>query len=32
LPSARFLEGRAVLFEDHGWFEDRWIVASLCDE
>jgi peptidoglycan hydrolase CwlO-like protein len=19
-------------FEDHVWFEDRWIVASLCDE
>jgi hypothetical protein len=18
--------------EDHGWFEDRWMVASLCDE
>jgi hypothetical protein len=18
--------------EDHVWFEDRWIVASLCDE
>jgi hypothetical protein len=21
-----------VLVEDHVWFEDRWIVASLCDE
>jgi hypothetical protein len=21
-----------VLFEDHVWFEDRWMVASLCDE
>jgi hypothetical protein len=20
------------LFEDHVWFEDRWMVASLCDE
>jgi hypothetical protein len=18
--------------EDHMWFEDRWMVASLCDE
>jgi hypothetical protein len=18
--------------EDHVWFEDRWMVASLCDE
>jgi hypothetical protein len=22
----------ALLFEDHVWFEDRWMVASLCDE
>jgi hypothetical protein len=23
----------AILeFEDHVWFEDRWMVASLCDE
>jgi hypothetical protein len=21
-----------VLFEDNVWFEDRWMVASLCDE
>jgi hypothetical protein len=21
-----------VLTEDHVWFEDRWMVASLCDE
>jgi hypothetical protein len=21
-----------VLIEDHVWFEDRWMVASLCDE
>jgi hypothetical protein len=21
-----------LLFEDHVWFEDRWMVASLCDE
>jgi hypothetical protein len=20
------------VFEDHVWFEDRWMVASLCDE
>jgi hypothetical protein len=20
------------LLEDHVWFEDRWMVASLCDE
>jgi hypothetical protein len=20
------------LNEDHVWFEDRWMVASLCDE
>jgi hypothetical protein len=20
------------IFEDHVWFEDRWMVASLCDE
>jgi hypothetical protein len=19
-------------FEDHVWFKDRWMVASLCDE
>jgi streptogramin lyase len=21
-----------VATEDHVWFEDRWMVASLCDE
>jgi hypothetical protein len=21
-----------VVLEDHVWFEDRWMVASLCDE
>jgi hypothetical protein len=21
-----------ALNEDHVWFEDRWMVASLCDE
>jgi hypothetical protein len=24
-------EGVAAV-EDHVWFEDRWMVASLCDE
>jgi hypothetical protein len=23
---------RAQHVEDHVWFEDRWMVASLCDE
>jgi hypothetical protein len=23
---------REGLIEDHVWFEDRWMVASLCDE
>jgi hypothetical protein len=23
---------RALVIEDHVWFEDRWMVASLCDE
>jgi hypothetical protein len=21
-----------LRIEDHVWFEDRWMVASLCDE
>jgi hypothetical protein len=21
-----------LTIEDHVWFEDRWMVASLCDE
>jgi hypothetical protein len=21
-----------LLLEDHVWFEDRWMVASWCDE
>jgi hypothetical protein len=39
---AEILEGFHDLFslnsvqvhkdEDHVWFEDRWMVASLCDE
>jgi hypothetical protein len=24
--------GGAGAIEDHVWFEDRWMVASLCDE
>jgi ketosteroid isomerase-like protein len=35
-PSLTNLEKKAdggfYLYEDHVWFEDRWIVASLCDE
>jgi hypothetical protein len=23
---------QGVACEDHVWFEDRWMVASLCDE
>jgi hypothetical protein len=33
--SARFLSVciyDTVITEDHVWFEDRWMVASLCDE
>jgi hypothetical protein len=25
-------EDFVVVDEDHVWFEDRWMVASLCDE
>jgi hypothetical protein len=25
-------DAREVLDEDHVWFKDRWMVASLCDE
>jgi hypothetical protein len=25
-------ERTAGAAEDHVWFEDRWMVASLCDE
>jgi hypothetical protein len=35
-PEARLgaVENRIdeVALEDHVWFEDRWMVASLCDE
>jgi hypothetical protein len=24
--------GAGAIAEDHVWFEDRWMVASLCDE
>jgi hypothetical protein len=27
-----FFGVRYWRFEDHVWFEDRWMVASLCDE
>jgi hypothetical protein len=23
---------RTKVCEDHVWFEDRWMVASFCDE
>jgi hypothetical protein len=23
---------RIYDYEDHVWFEERWMVASLCDE
>jgi hypothetical protein len=23
---------RIFVLEDHVWFEDRWMVASICDE
>jgi hypothetical protein len=29
---SRGIEEIASLGEDHVWFEDRWMVASLCDE
>jgi hypothetical protein len=33
--AARHVAHRAAchrLLEEHVWFEDRWMVASLCDE
>jgi hypothetical protein len=24
--------GGVASLEDHVWFEDRWMVTSLCDE
>jgi hypothetical protein len=27
-----FLIVLSLAHEDHVWFEDRWMVASLCDE
>jgi hypothetical protein len=27
-----FSELSSMPREDHVWFEDRWMVASLCDE
>jgi hypothetical protein len=33
LPHASSARGtQAPSTEDHVWFEDRWMVASLCDE
>jgi hypothetical protein len=29
---ARRERRRSLQVEDHVWFEDRWMVASLCDE
>jgi hypothetical protein len=26
------VDRRLLIAEDHVWFEDRWMVASLCDE
>jgi hypothetical protein len=31
-PHKLRLRLRLGLFEDHVWFEDQWMVASLCDE
>jgi hypothetical protein len=35
-PSHEFTFGVGIdlisKLEDHVWFEDRWMVASLCDE
>jgi hypothetical protein len=30
--SSRVVEYLSCNSEDHVWFEDRWMVASLCDE
>jgi hypothetical protein len=27
-----YWEANRCRFEDHVWFEDQWMVASLCDE
>jgi hypothetical protein len=39
VPAGDFLRGSSTstasswcTCEDHVWFEDRWMVASLCDE
>jgi hypothetical protein len=32
-PDGEYNNGaRALGIEDHVWFEDRWMVASWCDE
>jgi hypothetical protein len=32
IRNIRFVFVFKFKFEDHVWFEDRWMVASLCDE
>jgi hypothetical protein len=32
LPQLLLLLGVGEEGEDHVWFEDRWMVTSLCDE
>jgi hypothetical protein len=31
-PSLHVVITTVSNHEDHVWFEDRWMVASLCDE
>jgi hypothetical protein len=33
-PVSMLFDGEDFILqvEDHVWFEDRWMVASLCDE
>jgi hypothetical protein len=32
LDAKGFFIGIVFMAEDHVWFKDRWMVASLCDE
>jgi hypothetical protein len=32
VPRSKVTADRNEVFEDHVWFEDRWMVASWCDE
>jgi hypothetical protein len=32
ITSTRLEPSVHLTIEDHVWFEDRWMVASLCDE